>query len=221
VIRDVLDVGSEVWVATASGVARCADGVWSVVQQGELESVTQLAVDSAGAVLALGAHRGAEGTHLAVVRHDGAHWVVADAEGSPRGGSQVVANPQGGVVVRLSRSAWQYDGTAWRRFTLLGTGGRIGSLGEPALAITADGTVCMLGEEAVVHLDRHGSWQPATSDAIGACVGGWGSSDHEGHAGSATLLRPDGTTERVTLPASPEDIGWIVAGADGSLWVTV
>jgi len=49
-INDMVEVGSEVWVSTPAGVARCARGAWSTVGQGQISMAGRLEVDSGGSV---------------------------------------------------------------------------------------------------------------------------------------------------------------------------
>ena len=80
-VTDVVEVGSEVWISSPVGVARCAEGSWSMVRPRQLTSAGHLAVDSERHVWTSGRIRAGESYGRWIVRFDG----VRGARRTPRG----------------------------------------------------------------------------------------------------------------------------------------
>jgi hypothetical protein len=178
----VVERGAQVWVGSAAGVARWADGQWSMVRLGEVTAVTAMAVDASGSVWAAADFTAPEDRRSGVVRLDGGRWVVPDASLPSMQVSEVIADPRGGVLIRSgSRSprVLRFDGAGWADLSagLLDTG--IGGLVEHALAVGASGEVWVRGPLGVAARARGGGWRavvrlgsppPGTADPPGGAI---------------------------------------------------
>ncbi len=144
-ITDMVEVGSEVWVSSAAGVARCAGGAWAMVGAGQLTQVRTLAAEPAGHVWAVGLARRGLSVHTTVARFDGARWSTPQPS-APRSRGTVVADPTGGVLRKLGVELHRFDGLAWRRLPDVDVGS--GQLALPvAPAISPTGVVWLRGAD--------------------------------------------------------------------------
>lgn len=168
-IRDLLQVGSEVWVSGANGVARWADGSWTPMAPDTLVSAGPLAVDSEGAIWAGGAVKPASGKRQnAAVSWDGTTWATpAPGAQTPAGEIEdVAAAPGGGVWVASAREdtddhgIFRFDGTKW---TKVGPGGYARDLSVTTSCqvwATGDNGLWGSGSFSIARLADDGDWQP-------------------------------------------------------------
>lgn len=144
-ITDMVEVGSEVWVSSAAGVARCAGGAWAMVGAGQLTHVRTLAAEPAGPVWAVGLASKGLSVHTTVARFDGHRW-SSPQPSAPRSRGTVVAAPTGGVLRQLGVELHRFDGLAWRRLPDIPV--RPGQLALPvAPAISPTGVVWLQGAD--------------------------------------------------------------------------
>ena len=144
-ITDMVEVGSEVWVSSAAGVARCAGGAWAMVGAGQLTHVRTLAAEPAGHVWAVGLASRGLSVHTTVARFDGSRWSPPQPP-APRSRGTVVADPTGGVLRQLGVELHRFDGLAWRRLPDVPVA--TGQLDLPfAPAISPSGVVWLRGAD--------------------------------------------------------------------------
>ncbi len=106
VITDMVEVGTEVWVSSAAGVARCAGGAWSFVGPQQLTRATSLEVDAGGSVWSAGRLLREGGSVRAVVRFDGVRWQLASPNAESGFVDELVADEVGRNAgpLRVSRA---------------------------------------------------------------------------------------------------------------------
>jgi hypothetical protein len=152
-VTDMVEVGSEVWISSPVGVARCAEGSWSMVRPGQLTSAGPLAVDSERHVWTSGRIRAGESYGRWIVRFDGVEWRTPDPPGPTGIARNLVADPTGGIFVRLGMGVHHFDGSSWGdRMRILGWGD------IESLAVTDDGALWLLGDEVIARRDASGDW---------------------------------------------------------------
>jgi hypothetical protein len=135
-VRDVVEVGSELWVATATGVARCDGHSWSTVGEGQLDDVGSLQLTPWGEVWAGSWTRG---DLMRWTRYDGSRWTLIDRPGYRPLGA-IAPDPTGGIVAASGSEVLRYDGSDWQAVLRLDD-----AHGEEvrahAIAASGDGTV--------------------------------------------------------------------------------
>lgn len=154
--------GTEVWVGSRAGVARWADGQWSMVGLGELVGVAALAVDATGSVWASGDLLTADGARSRVVRLDGERWSLPGQGFVPRDVIELAADPSGGVVARrgaLAPGIYRFEAGVWHDLSdgILET--QVGELADQAITVSGDGRVWLAGRGGVAARLPLGSWQ--------------------------------------------------------------
>ncbi len=134
-VRDLVEVGSELWVATATGVARCDGHCWSMVGEGQLDDVGSLQLTPWGEVWAGSWTAG--GTFW-WTRYDGTSWTPIDRPGYwPL--RAIAPDPTGGIMAAFGPEVLRYDGSDWQ--TLLQLDDADGAKVRPdAIAASGDGT---------------------------------------------------------------------------------
>jgi hypothetical protein len=153
VITDMVEVGTEVWVSSAAGVARCAQGVWSFVAPQQLTRATLLEVDSTGSVWANGRLQAEDGPARAVVRFDGVGWESPGEDAGTGFADELVADAIGGLLVRYGFAVRRFDGTSWRTYSPYYMGRSV------AVVAAADGSPWLLAEGSLLHFDASGRWR--------------------------------------------------------------
>jgi hypothetical protein len=148
-VADLVEVGSELWVAGAAGVARWSGGRWSLVRPEQLTGAQALAADTAGYVWAAGELRSGARTTAAVVRFDGSRWAEPAAEGAPPVAREIAADPTGGVVVLHGTGVHRFDGNSWHVLPRAGMQLGIGASTTTSLAVTSEGVPWLLGDEGL------------------------------------------------------------------------
>jgi hypothetical protein len=134
-VRDVVEVGSELWIATATGVARCDGHSWSAVGEGQLDDVGRLLLTPWGEVWA---GSWTPGGSMRWTRYDGSRWAPIDRPGYwPM--RAIVGDPTGGIMAAFGSEVLRYDGSEWK--TLLQLDDADGADGRAeAIAASGDGT---------------------------------------------------------------------------------
>ena len=222
-INDMVEVGSEVWVSTPAGVARCARGAWSTVGQGQISMAGRLEVDSGGSVWSVAQLGTEEFLSRAVVRFDGSQWRTPDASHAPGHADQLLADPTGGVVVRAGLDVRRFDGSVWRSIPLPWSIRGVQDLRSLALAIAPDGVPWLLGPEGLATRQPLGGWQTlASAPDLPSAVGLRVIAGDVLAAGSSGLYRLDidtmsplWTTDG-SLPAAPVPDVLVTSSGKGS-----
>jgi hypothetical protein len=243
-IADLVEVGSEVWVASPGGVARCDGQSWSMVGSRELTWVVQLEIDSTGSIWARGQFRTGQWVFSpVVVRLSGAHWIRPGGSDSPRPAQDFALESSGGVLARQGVHVSRFDGRSWQSLAA----SRQGRIGSPlALAVGPNGAAWLLGEHYLDRYDAAGGWRQVldvdeptlvdlavvgdlvlVSDAAGLLrleddrwIRVWSvDSDQEG---SAAGLIAALTSAGESSVRSPDDTSVVMlAVSEGEAWVTV
>jgi hypothetical protein len=164
-IRDMVEVGDEVWIAGDAGVARFVGGGWSPVRTEQVVRASRLAVDQSGVVWAVGAIRSEGGSRPAVLRFDGAWWSAPGGQGAPPFVEQIVIDPDGGVLAVFGSVVSRFDGQAWHELYRAGLGS-VG-MGSVVRAVSAGpGSIAVLvGSESVVRCDALGTCATVALDS--------------------------------------------------------
>jgi hypothetical protein len=171
-VRDMVEVGSQVWVAGGAGVARCGPGGWNLVGATQLHSAHLLAVDGQGVVWALGELSTEEGIRSHVVRLEGSRWVAPGGAQGPTVAQFLAGDPAGGVVTAFGHRVRRFSGT-WRD-----VGWTSAFRTADALVVGEDGVLWMLagmGASVVrcaaggscVTIPRHGSGRVGAVSVVG------------------------------------------------------
>lgn len=156
-VNDMLEVGSEVWVSSPAGVARCNGESWSHVGAGRIGGAGGMALDSAGDVWTLAQTWTGDGFAQQVLRFDGTTWSGPDAGGAPPDASEIVAVPQGGVAVRSGASVHRFDGLSWRELAFAADQ-VVAERRLLDLAVAPDGTLWVLGSDGVARAPAGSPW---------------------------------------------------------------
>ena len=163
----IAEVGSELWIARDTGVARCDGHTWSMVGEGQLHDVVQLALTPWGEVWA-GTWTG---SGLRWMRYDG-YLVDADRPAFGRGRDRVGSGrgDRGGLWAR---------GRALRRLPVAGpVPPRSGCRGWTVWAVAAagDGTVWAVTGDALLRSADRAVWDtiaaPDGTQLTGVAVSG-------------------------------------------------
>ena len=170
--NDVVEVGTEVWVSGASGVARCTQGgAWSLVGEATITGAGVLTVDSEGYVWTVGqVEQEGESSH-AVVRFDGARWSTPGGAEAPTFAEDIVADPTGGVRTRFGFGVRAFDGTSWRRIPRLPAVRGADGLLSLVMAVTPDGVLWVVGPDGLSHHEAVGGWKTVTRAGGSSLVG--------------------------------------------------
>ena len=199
-VTDMVEVGSEVWISSPVGVARCAEGSWSMVRPGQLTSAGRLVVDSERHIWTSGRLRAGKSYGRWIVRFDGEAWRTPDPPGPTGLARDLVADPTGGIFVRLGMGVHHFDGTSWEdRMRILGWGD------ITSLAVTDDGALWLLGDEVIARHDTSGAWSSIEVDQETPFDFIAGSGAHALVLGSHGLVRVEG--DRLTSIWSPAATG--------------
>lgn len=160
-VRDLLEVGSELWIATEIGVARCDGHSWSSVGEGQVEDVGRLQLAPWGEVWA-GSWR--PGGSMGWTRYDGSRWAPIDRPGyAPLGA--LVSDPTGGMMAASGSEVLRYDGSDWQAVLRLDEADGADVWAE-AVAVSGDGTTW-----AIVVEER--SWLRSLLRSDGTGKGDW------------------------------------------------
>jgi hypothetical protein len=152
-IRDLVQVGTELWIVGDEGIARCADGAWSIVESPELVGALGRALVVAGPADAVWSRTrdGPRGGDK-LVRLDGERWtqvggfdVVLWLLGGPGGIVVAGSDPEGDQQVSL------WDGTRWRPLAPLDTY-------PVAAAVGPDGTVWVMTRHVLLRSVGASGW---------------------------------------------------------------
>lgn len=162
VVNDMVQVGSEVWVSSAAGVARCAGGAWSRVRPRQLDVATWLQVDSQGSVWATGRLVDDQGTSYGVMRFAGGRWERPDGDHSPTFAVDLVADSAGVVLARTGISVHRFEGRSWHQLPDIALTGFLGDWSHLGLGADAEGRTWLLGAEALARYDGPGGWRIVT-----------------------------------------------------------
>lgn len=161
-VADMVEVGSEVWVAGHHGVLRCDGRGWAPVDGDHLVRVERLAVDGLGTVWADGRLR-APPRGRGVVRLLRNRWDQPFPHDLPRNVTEMVADPDGGVVVSTERGVAHFDGSGW---TWLVGGDQAGEEEEPARgSLHMGGGRVWLTAHAALLRHQAGGWQAVAAPA--------------------------------------------------------
>jgi hypothetical protein len=157
-------VGSAVWVGSRAGVARWADGIWSMIGFGQVANVTTMAVDSASTVWIAAERRAGSVRGAGLASFDGQQWVAppVDPAAPTTPIREIVTDPTGGVVVRafswVTRIA-RFEAGRWADLTDGLFGDRLGDLPDQAMAVGAHGDLWVVGQRKVVVRSPFGTWR--------------------------------------------------------------
>ncbi len=170
-ILDLLEVGSELWIARDTGVARCDGHAWSVVGEGQLHDVWRLALTPWGEVWA-GTWTG---SGLRWMRYDGSSWTPIDRPGY-WAVDAMPWDPTGGIVAISGREVVHFDGSQWQVLLRLDREYDAGSDEVRAVAAAGDGTVWAVTGDALLRSADRVVWHtiaaPDGTQLTGVAVSG-------------------------------------------------
>ncbi len=157
-IRDLVEVGSELWIASEDEVARCDGRTWSQVGEGELNGVESLQLTPWGEVWAGSLPNWGR---MQWMRYDGIGWRLID---TPHGSvvHTIAWDPTGGIVAASGLEVVRYDGSTWQTMLRLDEDEAEGDEVE-TVAASRDGTVWALTGGALLRSDDDGDWYPVAS----------------------------------------------------------
>ncbi len=177
-VSDLAEVGTEVWVGSAAGVARCTQwGAWSMVGRGSIRMARELTVDSEGRVWSVGRVPSEGDSGHVLVRFDRGLWRTLEGTGAPRFAEEVVADPTGGVLTRLGLAVRRFDGASWRSIPLLPPA-QFPLIGAAhTMSAGLDGSIWVLGRDGPYRYEDPGGWHRTVRRDHPALVGlgMWGS----------------------------------------------
>jgi hypothetical protein len=154
-VRDLVEVGSELWVATDAGIVRCDGLTWSMVGGGQPEGVTKLRLTPGGVVWA-----GFETTGglSRWSRYDGTSW--APTERPAHSGVDAIAwDPMRGIVAICGQEVMHYDGSVWQVLFRLDHEGDADPVDVRAVAVSGEGTVWVVTGEALLRSTDEAGWR--------------------------------------------------------------
>jgi hypothetical protein len=159
-VSDVAEVGTEVWVASAAGVARCTHGgAWAMVGQGSIRQSGELIVDSDGRVWSVGRVATEGDSRHVLVRFDRGQWSTLGGLAAPKVAEEVVADPTGGVLTRHGLAVWRFDGASWRSLPLLPSAQFPRTGADHTMSVGPDGAVWVLGKDGPYRYQEPGGWR--------------------------------------------------------------
>jgi hypothetical protein len=170
-VTDLAEVGTEVWVSSDAGVARCTQGgAWSWVGEGSISGARMLAVDSLGRVWSVGRVASEGPSPHVLLRFSAGRWSPPGGTGAPRLAEDIVADPMGVLVTRLGLSVRRFDGVRWRRLPL------IPSIPGSAhlLSVGPDGALWVAGSQGLSRYTAHEDWRVIAGPEAVASVSGIG-----------------------------------------------
>jgi hypothetical protein len=214
-IGDLLEVGSELWIARDTGVARCDGHAWSVVGEGPLHDVWRLALTPWGEVWA-GTWTG---SGLRWMRYDGTSWTPIDRRAATDG---IAWDPAGGIVAASGREVVHFDGSQWQVLLRLDRDAGDGTVW--AVAAAGDGTVWAVTGDALLRSADRVVWDtiaaPDGTQLTGVAVSG---AQVVVSADTGVYRVVGGDLERVWSPgagqAVSDDILDVVAVSGDRAWV--
>ena len=222
-VNDMLEVGSEIWVSSPAGVARCTGDTWSLVGPGEVAGAGPMAVDSAGFVWTLAQTWTGIGLAQQILRFDGTTWGIPDAEGAPVDASEIVAGTRGDMLARSGSQVFRFDGQAWGELTFAPEQA-VARRQLVDLAVAPGGDMWALGPEGLARAPVEGPWTRVVA-VDGTAVGVGAVDEHILVADSAGLSRVEGDRlER--LWSAPRrgpvaSMNSVVAVSSDEAWVAV
>lgn len=157
-VNDMLEVGPEVWISSPSGVARCTGESWALVGAGQAGGAGPMALDAGGHVWALAQDWTENGFVGEIMRFDGTSWSRPDAAGTPADVSQIVAEPDGGILARTGARVFRFDGFSWRELSS-SAGQDVGERGLRSLAVAPGGELWALGPDGLAAARGAGPWR--------------------------------------------------------------
>jgi hypothetical protein len=158
-IRDVVEVGSELWIVTAAGVARCDGYTWSMVGEGQPDGVEKVQLTPWGDVWAGSWTTWGE---FRWARHDAGAWTPIDP-GNASAAEAIAWDPTGGIVAASGSEVWRFDGSSWRNLLRLDTADEEDPVEVEAVAASSDGTVWALTREGLMRSTGEADWRTISS----------------------------------------------------------
>ena len=172
-IRDLLEVGAELWIAGETGIARCDGHTWSMVGEGQLHDIGGLALTPWGEVWA--GTSTPPGGSIRWTRYDGTSWTPIDRPGYGAVHA-IVPDPTGGIVAASGREVVRFDGSQWQVLLHLDREYGAGSDEVLAVAASGDGTVWAVTGDAMLRSADRVVWHtiaaPAGTQLTGVVVSG-------------------------------------------------
>jgi hypothetical protein len=212
-INGLVEVGSEVWVSSAAGVARSAGGPWTMVGDDTIDGAAMLTVDTDGRMWSVSQVLRSDGElEQTVMRFDGARWTAIDGSASPTFAEELVADPTGGVYVRFGRDVRHFDGLSWRPMPQLSSAQRLGTAAARDMSVAPDGTVWLVGPEGVARGRGSEQWKLIAQVDEPSLVGVGILGDDVMVAESSGLLRLDGDQLSRVWSAPDRGLGSAVSG---------
>ncbi|MCU0262128.1 MAG: hypothetical protein MUF09_00430, partial [Candidatus Nanopelagicales bacterium] len=159
-IRDVIEVGAELWIASGAGVSRCDGHAWSVVGENSARDVQELQLTPWGEVWAGSTMPDGQWSWR---RSAGTWWVpaswpdhlTADAIGRyPTGWIVALASSE----TTSGREFMQFDGSAWRKLLRLDDHDVAEPVPVGAVAVSGKGTVWALTGKALLRSTEEKGW---------------------------------------------------------------
>jgi hypothetical protein len=218
-IRDLVEAGSEVWIASEAGVARYDGRTWSMVGEGGLGDVEELQLSPGGEVWARSSFR----WESPWTRYDGTRWIRIESPDV----ETIAWDPTGGIVAASEREVVRQEGSTWQVLLQLGDddGEDDGEdIGVEELAASSDGTVWVRTEEGLLRSDDDGGWR---SIATPEQAGGLGvSGDEVVVSSSSGVYRVAGDElELLWAPqqkwAAVPDIAEVISVSGDEAWIVV
>jgi hypothetical protein len=224
-VNDVAEVGAEVWISSAAGVARSTRaGTWSMVGQGSLQQAGELAVDAAGRVWALGRVTAGSGSRHVLVRLEGGRWSTLGGIAAPRFAEEIVADPAGGVLIRLGPAVRRFDGAQWQSLPALPAAPVPRAVTGTALAMGSDDAVWVAGIDGLYRYAAPIGWKRVAPPEQRALIGlGIRGSDVVVADASGVLLLDDGRLRRfwsARTPGPGVPVDGVLAVSADEVWAT-
>lgn len=224
-ITGLVEVGSEVWVSSAAGVARSAGGSWTMVGDDTIDGAAMLTLDTDGRMWAVSQVLRSDGElEQTVVRFDGARWTAVDGPDAPTFAEELMADPTGGLLVRFGLDVRRFDGASWRAMTQLSSSQHLGAPASLDMSVAPDGTVWVVGPEGVARGGRSQLWQPVAQVDEASLVGVGLVGADVMVADSSGLLRLDGDQLSRVWSAPGRGLGSPMSGllvvSSDEVWAT-